>query len=174
MSYSFSFSAAATLSAIDIVTEGAANQDYKDGGSSSCQVGTAYSVGQSCTVTVVFQPAAPGARAGAVVLFVQGSNLPLFTGYVSGVGQSGAVALDQGTQTTAGTIPGGLLKGSAIDGAGNLYVADSNNGQVVKIAAGTLTQSVVVSGVSNPTAVAVDGGGNLYVAESGGVLLVPN
>ncbi len=170
----YSFTATETLASVNILTEGVANLDYTDGGSTTCQAGTTYTAGQSCTVSVGFKPTAPGARAGAVVLFAQGSTVPLFTGYVSGTGRSGAVALDRGTQTSAGMIAGGMTQGSAIDAVGNLYVTDSNNGQVVKIAAGTLVQSVVLNGLSNPVAVALDGGGNLYVAENSGVLLVPN
>ncbi len=170
----YTFSADAQLTAIDILTMGVAGLDYTDGGSSSCQVGTQYTAGQSCTVTVGFTPRAPGMRAGAVTLYAQGSNLPLMTWYVSGVGESPAVTIDPGTQTTLATITNAATYGSAVDGAGNVYVADEANGQAVEIAAGTEVQTVVASGLSAPTAVALDGAGNLYIAESSGVVLVPN
>jgi sugar lactone lactonase YvrE len=172
----YQFSSAATLSAVDILTSGAAGRDYTDGGSSSCSAGTAYTAGSSCTVTVAFTPTAPGARSGAAVLFAQGSNLPLMTWYVSGTGKSSAVTIDPGTQTTLGTISGGTPYGSAVDGNGNVYVVDHTNSQVVEIAAGTLTQSVVVTGLNGPTAVAVDGSGNLYISDTKNdrVVMVPN
>ena len=67
------------MSAINILTRGSPGLDFTDGGTSTCRVGTLYSAGQSCTVTVEFTPSAPGLRAGGVTLFVQGNNLPLMT-----------------------------------------------------------------------------------------------
>ena len=170
----YTFNSNAQLTATNIQTMGASGLDYKDGGSSTCTVGTPYTAGQSCTVSVAFTPSAPGLRAGSVTLFAQGTNQPLNTWYLSGVGQSPAVTIDPGTQTTMGTITNAATYGSAIDGAGNAYVADQANGQVVKIAAGTLQQSVIVSQLSAPTSVALDGAGNLFIAESSGVVMVPN
>ncbi len=164
----------ATLSAINILTQGVTGLDYTDGGSSSCAVGMPYTAGQSCTVTVAFNPVAPGGRAGAVTLFADGSNLPLVIWYVTGIGESAAVTIDPGTQTTLASIASALTYGSAIDGAGNVYVADNINGQVIKVAAGTLVQSTVIYGLALPTSVALDGAGNLYIAESSGVIMVPN
>jgi sugar lactone lactonase YvrE len=170
----YTFSSDTQLAAINILTAGTANLDYSDGGSSTCAIGTPYTAGQTCSVTVQFAPTAPGLRQGAVTLFAQGSNLPLMTWYLTGVGQSSAVTIDPGTQTTLGSINNATTYGSAIDGAGNVYVADQVNGQVVKIAAGTQTQTIVVSQLSAPTSVALDGSGNLYIAESSGVVLIPN
>ncbi|MGC2112654.1 MAG: MBG domain-containing protein, partial [Candidatus Korobacteraceae bacterium] len=170
----YTFSNNAQLTAINILTMGAPNLDFQDGGSSTCHVGIPYMAGQSCNVMVEFTPAAPGSRSGAVTLFAQGSNLPLMTWYLSGMGESPAVTIDPGTQTTLGTITNATTYGSAVDGAGNVYVADKANGQVVKFAAGTDVQTVTVSHLSAPTSVTLDGAGNLYVAESSGVVMVPN
>ena len=58
--------------------------------------------------------------------------------------------------------------GVAVDGAGNLYVADFYNNQVLKLAAGTTAPTVLpFTGLSNPAGVAVDGVGNLYVTDYG-------
>jgi hypothetical protein len=170
----YTFNLDVTLSAIDIFTQGATGLDYTDGGGSTCAVGTPYMAGQSCTVTVAFTPVAPGERAGAAMLFAQGSNLPLVTWYVNGIGESAAVTIDPGTQTTLASLASALTYGSAIDGAGNVYVTDNINGQVIRVAAGTLIQSTVINGLSAPTSVALDGGGNLYIAENSGVIMVPN
>ena len=170
----YTFNNDATLSAINILTQAVTGLDYTDGGSSTCAVGMPYTMGQSCTVTVAFNPEAPGERAGAVTLFADGSNLPLVTWYVTGIGESAAVTIDPGTQTTLASIASALTFGSAIDGAGNVYVADNTNGQVIMVAAGTLVQSTVIDGLALPTSVALDGAGNLYVAESSGVIVVPN
>jgi sugar lactone lactonase YvrE len=174
----YNFTTPTTLSAVNILTEGASGLDYTDGGGSTCAVGTAYSAGQSCAVTVAFTPSAPGLRPGAVTLFSQGTNLALMTFYLSGIGQSGAVTIDPGTQSTIQTLSNaGQGYGSAIDGSGNVYVVDHVNSQVLKLAAGSFTQSVVVaSGLSTPTAVALDGAGNLYISDTGNarVVMVPN
>jgi sugar lactone lactonase YvrE len=177
----YSFVNATTLSAVNILTAGAQNLDYMDGGSSTCTAGTTYSAGQSCVVTVAFTPSAPGLRSGGVTLFAQGSTLPLQTWYLSGVGQSSAVTIDPGTQTTL--APAGVQAyGSAIDGAGNLYVVDQINSQVIELTAASSyqTSNTIVSSASallkNPTAVALDGAGNLYIADTGNsrVVVVPN
>jgi hypothetical protein len=73
----YTFSSATTLSAVNIVTTGAAGRDYADGGGSTCAAGTAYNIGDACSVTVAFTPLAPGLRSGAVIFFAQGSSLPL-------------------------------------------------------------------------------------------------
>ena len=72
--------------------------------------------------------------------------------------------------------------GVAVDGAGNLYIADSGNQRIRKVdSTGTIT-TVAGTGehgfggdggpasqaqISSPTGVAVDGAGNLYIADAG-------
>jgi sugar lactone lactonase YvrE len=174
----YDFTGATTLSAVNILTAGASRLDYTDGGGSTCAAGIAYSAGQSCVVTVAFTPSVPGLRSSGVTLFAQGSNLPLMTWYLSGIGQSGAVTIDPGTQSTIATLSnGGQGDGTAIDGSGNVYVVDHVNSQVMELAAGSFTQTTVVtSGLLNPSAVALDGAGNLYVSDTGNsrVEMVPN
>ena len=59
--------------------------------------------------------------------------------------------------------PGGV----AVDAAGTVYVADHDNNRVLKLAAGSATQSVLpFTGLNGPTGVAVDTAGDLYVADS--------
>jgi serine/threonine-protein kinase len=56
--------------------------------------------------------------------------------------------------------------GVAVDVAGNVYVADSYNNRVVKLATGSSTQAVLPFTVlNNPSGVAVDTGGSVYVAD---------
>jgi hypothetical protein len=58
----------------------------------------------------------------------------------------------------------------AVDGSGNVYVADSNNNAVKEMPAGCTSSSCVTTlggGFSYPTGVAVDGSGNVYVADYG-------
>jgi sugar lactone lactonase YvrE len=178
LSLTYNFASQTTLSAINILTAGASGLDYTDGGSSTCTAGTTYNASQSCVVTVAFTPSIAGLRPGAVVLFAQGSSLPLTTWYVSGFGQSAAVTIDPGTQSTIATLSNnGQAYGSAVDGAGNVYVADNANSRVLEMAAGSFAQTTIVSsGLLNPTFVAIDGAGNLYISDTGNsrVAMVPN
>ena len=56
--------------------------------------------------------------------------------------------------------------GIAVDGDGNLFVADTANNRVRKIAAATGIITTVVSGLNFPYGVAVDVAGNVYVADT--------
>ena len=56
----------------------------------------------------------------------------------------------------------------AVDTAGNLYVTDYQNRRVLKLAAGSNTQTVLpFTGLFAPDGVAVDAAGNLYVTDKG-------
>jgi hypothetical protein len=61
--------------------------------------------------------------------------------------------------------------GVAVDAAGNVYVADSDHGRVLKLAAGATTATQLpFTSLSNPHGMAVDTAGSVYVADYGGVL----
>jgi DNA-binding beta-propeller fold protein YncE len=58
--------------------------------------------------------------------------------------------------------------GVAVDGLGNVYIADSGNNAVKEwIAASNAVITLVSSGLNSPQGVAVDGLGNVYIADSG-------
>jgi len=58
--------------------------------------------------------------------------------------------------------------GVAVDASGNVYIADTQNGRVLKetLSAGVYSQSVVASGFTYPTGIAVDGSGDVFVADT--------
>jgi len=58
--------------------------------------------------------------------------------------------------------------GVAVDGAGNVYVADSGNGRLVKetSSGGSYSQSILVSGLNFVSGVGVDAAGNLYITDT--------
>ena len=59
--------------------------------------------------------------------------------------------------------------GLAVDSAGDIYVIDDQNGQVMKYAAGSSTPIAVPSApIYSPDHVAVDDAGNVYVVDNSG------
>ena len=79
----------------------------------------------------------------------------------------------RGAQSTVPTSGLNFPNGVAVDGSGNVYIADTDNNRVLKetLSAGSYTQSTVAdaasSGLYVPYAVAVDGSGNVYIADTG-------
>jgi serine/threonine protein kinase, bacterial len=56
----------------------------------------------------------------------------------------------------------------AVDAAGSVYVADTDHNRVLKLAAGSSTQTVLpFTGLRSPLGVAVDAAGNVYVTDRG-------
>ncbi len=160
----FSFSSPTALSTttpVQVLTTGIAGLDFKNAGTGSC-AGSMYS---SCTVDVTFSPGAPGLRQGAVVLEDITGNV-LATAYIHGLGTGPQITFNTGTQTTVGVNmlgPGA----SAVDAAGNVYIADTGGSQMLKVAPdGTQTRLPPFSGISGPVGIAVDGAGNYYIANS--------
>ena len=189
--------AAGTAATANALTQGLVSAEFGMVAGGSCAPGTAYGVGQQCTVMVVFQPKYPGTRSGAVVLQDAG-GVVLGTAMVSGLGIGSLPVFTSGQiDTVAGDAEwlyqgdGGpatqtsifLPTGVVTDGAGNLYLSDSQNNRIRKVnvatgyistIAGTGTPGFVGDGglanlamVSAPAGLALDGAGNLYVADTG-------
>jgi len=61
------------------------------------------------------------------------------------------------------------IVGIAVDGSGNIFATDSNDGTVLKITAAGVASTFVgnTGGLSMPIGVGVDSSGNVYVADSG-------
>jgi sugar lactone lactonase YvrE len=182
-----SFTAPATLSAtspLQVVTFGAANLDFKSSGT-TCTA-SVYAAGDTCTIAIAFSPTAAGPRYGALVLQDPNGNV-LGTANFYGVGVGPQIAYDPGTTTSSITTIGGTAIGSpesvAVDGAGNVYVADVGKQHVVKIPATDLTcanpsdcpfvgaaitgASAPSIGTAGPYGMAVDGAGNVYTSVAG-------
>ena len=207
--------AAGGVSGVKVLTWGAANGEFiVGGGASTCGTKTFSGPGDACVQSVLFRPAAPGPRLGAVVLLgqVNGVTAVLGTAYLSGTGAGGLGVLVAGnTIPVAGQL--GLYTGvgdggqatladlylpgaAAMDGAGNLYIADSGH-QRVRMVCGTATTPTIqgtscagagiistIAGngapgyggdggpaadaaVNDPGYVALDGAGNLFIADIG-------
>jgi hypothetical protein len=190
---------AGTVSSVEVVTLGVTGLDFAPGiGAMTCG-SASLAVGAACTESVTFTPACPGLRVGAVVLVDSNSNV-LGATYLSGVGVGGLgvlvtgnilpVAGDglstgpvlDGNAATAASLD--LPTGIALDGAGNLYIADQGHNRIRKVSASTGLISTLAgngdaayagdglpstdAGVSlnAPSSVALDGAGNVYIADA--------
>ncbi len=163
----------------------------------TCGANPSLSAGQNCTVSVTFSPRFPGIRHGAILLETSGGQL-LASSLVSGQGQGGlpvlipgqidTVAGDgqwfyEGDHVPATQAPIYLPSGLAVDGAGNLYLADTINNRVRRVDAVThIITTVAGNGnagfqgdqgpavaaeITSPSGLALDGAGNLYIADTG-------
>ncbi len=153
---------------------------------------------QTCTVQATFTPRFPGVRHGAVLVETSSGTL-LASQLLSGVGLGSLPVLIPGQITTiagngdhffegdnvhaTGTslyLPAGI----AVDGAGNLYVADTTNNRVRRVDAAAPHNITTVAGdgnagsigdggpataaeITGPSGLALDGAGNLYIADTG-------
>jgi len=162
------FATAGTVSSTAVLTQGVTGLDFASAAAGSCTAGLAYNAGDTCTVNVTFSPKQVGTRYGAAVLN-DASGRAIATRYVYGTGSGPQVAFLPVGQTTVAGSGLNLPYAVAVDGSGNVYIADGGNGRILKVtlSGGSYTQSTVVSGLNFPAGVAVDGSGNVYIADSG-------
>ncbi len=192
--------AAGVVGTVEVLTLGANGLDFAPGiGLMTC-AGATLSVGATCTESVTFTPAYAGLRAGAVVLLDSQYNV-LGSTVLSGTGVGGLGVLIPGNMLPVagdGLSTGPILDGDpansaslddptgvAVDGAGNLYIADRGHNRIRKVTAasglistlagngtpayagdGSASTNANVS-VNAPFGVALDGAGNLYIADTG-------
>ena len=144
--------AGGAVSSVEVLTAGAPNLDFTANiTGTSCGTPT-LSPGDSCQQSVTFAPLAPGVRIGAVVL-LDGSNNVLGTAYLSGIGSGGLGVLSPGNlipvagqeDTYEGPVVNGIPatqglldqpSSVVLDGAGNMYIADSNHHMIRMVCAG--------------------------------------
>jgi len=194
--------AGGSVTSVEVLTLGKSGLDFAGvAGSSTCPGKVFAAAGQTCTESVTFDPGYPGLRVGAVVL-LNGSTV-LGEANLSGVGEGGLAVLTPGNwQKVAGLLKeaGGPKNGGqatsadlqepssvALDGAGNVYIADSANNQIRMVCAAANSETITgVSGctaagiivevagngvptagltLDYPTGVALDGAGNLFIAD---------
>jgi sugar lactone lactonase YvrE len=102
---------------------------------------------------------------------------------IAGIATIVAGTGEQGFSGDGGTATSALLDspaGVAVDGAGNIYIADTHNHRIRKVSGGTITTiagtgiagfsgdngSAVSATLNNPTALALDSNGNLYITDT--------
>jgi trimeric autotransporter adhesin len=110
-------------------------------------------------------------------VFGQSYTITTFAGGGASLGDGGPAT---SAQLYLGPAPSALAGGVAVDSAGNLYIADTNNNRVRKVSGGVIT-TVAGNGTAGysgdngpatgaqldqPSCVAVDAAGNLYIADT--------
>jgi uncharacterized protein (TIGR03437 family) len=160
------------LGGVNAFTSGTQGLDFQvvSGANSTCSGANS---GTYCTVEVSFLPTSPGLRNGALVLYDPDSN-PVLTVPLYGFGDAPVAALapNTGTVLNTGGVPLVYPFQIALDGAGNMYVANDGGGagNLVKIPAGGGTASLVSPSGPNTLGgevdgVALDGAGNLFISD---------
>jgi sugar lactone lactonase YvrE len=164
LTLTYNLAATTTIGVTQVVTQGINGLDFSLDSGGTC-TGT-IAEGASCTVNVTFTPLAPGLRTGAVRLFDNGGNL-LASTPVYGIGQAPEIAFGPGRQTALVGVDGvHAAREVAMDGAGDLFIAENLNNQVVELPAGGGAQTTVGAGLSGPYGVAVDGAGDVFIADT--------
>jgi sugar lactone lactonase YvrE len=157
---------AGTLGKISVVTQGNPSLDYKYVAGGTCATGTAYTLGQVCTVAYTFTPQSPGQRVGGIVLSTSAGAV-LGRSLLSGTGTGPEIEFYPGTQTTLlSGLPGDAF-GITVDASGNIYLANSSQGNLLKetLSGSTYTATTFGSGLTNASGVVVDGAGNVFFAD---------
>jgi sugar lactone lactonase YvrE len=174
LSLVFTFATGGTLGGAAVLTLGATGLDFANAGTGTCTTNGAsheYSTGDTCTVDVTFTPTRPGQRLGAVQL-MGSAGTPIATGPISGTGTGPMVTFSPPPESTVSSGFSTAV-GVAVDGSGDVFVADQGNSAVKEIVAvngvvsSSSTVNTVGSGFTGPTGVAVDGSGNVFVADQG-------
>jgi hypothetical protein len=175
---------AGTVNSVNVLTLGMSGLDFAAGSGAVCKNET-LAVGGTCMQSVIFTPTNPGLRMGAVVLLDSGGKV-LGTAYISGTGSGGLGVLVAGNVLPVAGDGNWILvhdgnlatkaelylpAGVAVDGAGNIYIADSLHNRVRMVCASST--SATISGISCTagagTILTVAGNGNSAYTGDGGL-----
>jgi hypothetical protein len=175
VSFNFHVQSGTTIGSFAVLDQGFSGLEFNQvvNLSTDCATGL-YNSATACSIQATFTPKYPGERLGAVEVLDNSSNV-LATALVSGIGTGPEITyatLSSGSylplsQNMLAAPSGGFSQptGVAMDGAGNVFVADWGNSAVYEIpAAGGATRQLGGT-LYNATGVAVDWAGNVYVAQ---------
>jgi len=168
-----------TITSITVPQSQGGKQEYSIGTITGCTIGASNPVDTVCSIPITFTPAYPGQRWIPLQVVTSTGNINFG---LTGIGIGPLAALTPGIISTVagnGTAgysgDGGAATSAelnspfdtAIDYAGNLYIADYGNHVVRKVAAGTGAITTVVGNGTN--AYSGDGGSATSAAMLGGV-----
>ena len=187
---------ASNISAITVIPSSNSVQEFAVDAVNGCDTtgNVSNAVNTICTVLITFSPVYPGLRTGTLTIS-DGSILVGAVGLYA-IGQGPMAAQSPGgikslvgggsTIPSNAAIPGAMAQlgapvGVALDGTGNLYIADFQNNLIEKVSAKTGQVEVVAGGgsitpstspipatsalLNGPEGVALDAAGNLYIAD---------
>ncbi len=204
-------SSSGIVASVQVLTSGAPGLDFAlSAGAGTC---AAALFPGSCTVPVTFTPIAPGMRVGAVVLMDADSETILGTAFIRGLASGGLGVLTPGNfvpiagegDDSSTTVLDGISAemaeldqpaSVALDGLGNLYIADVYHHRIRMVCGGigttivgtvcSASQAGIISTIAgngiaaymgdgglaasatlnSPAGIALDGAGNMYIADS--------
>ncbi|HEX3472555.1 MAG TPA: choice-of-anchor D domain-containing protein [Silvibacterium sp.] len=165
------FSQSGQIKAVKAVLNGSTGLDFNQTGG-TCQAGSTYQAGQSCTVQATFTPVAPGVRNGAIVL-TNPADAIIATAYLTGIGQGPLATFPGGTPVLAGYV--GSSNSWTIDGAGNIYylVAGYPNDTIHKLTpSGSLIVAWLPLKYRGAFLQTIDGAGNLILTFANQVIKI--
>lgn len=164
----FSFTGPVAIGAPKALTLGTPGLDFAVQSGGTCTNGNSFINGDTCSVKVVFSPSVTGTRKGAVELTDNAGNV-IAAALVYGTGTAPQLVFNPGATSSFGNGFNGP-SGVAVDGQGNVYVADTFNNAVKKMPPGCADATCLTAlgaGFSTPGGVTVDGSGVIYVADRG-------
>lgn len=167
------FSQSGQIKAVKAVLNGSSGFDFNETGG-TCQAGSTYQAGQSCTVQASFTPLAPGVRNGAIVIQNPAYAI-IATAYLTGIGQGPLATFPGGTPVLAGYV-GESTTNWTIDGAGNIYYLVYPGGPQNTIHKLTPSGSFTFAWLPDQDDFAIlqtiDGAGNLFLTSFNQVIKV--
>jgi YVTN family beta-propeller protein len=180
----FSIPANTTVGGIQILTLGSPALEFAYAANAGTCAPKTYASATSCTVNVIFTPAFPGQRMGGIV-FSDANGVTLRSTLLFGMGTGPEIGFSPGVASASSpvAVAGGSaaqVHGIALDGAGDVYVADQGNDRIVELPASGGVAKATVLYVGTPggialgsvDGVAVDGGGTVYIADTGNLRIV--
>jgi sugar lactone lactonase YvrE len=153
--------------------------DYALVGTPVCTVNTpgtstgGFAVGDNtddCVVKIAFTPSHAGVDNATLTATSALGGVASFV--LSGSGTAATLAYDPGNIAQLGTVST-AAQGVALDGAGNAYVADTANNQVLFVSTSGASRVLVPAsaGLKSPSAVALGVDGSVYIADTGNNLI---
>ena len=168
------FSQSGQIKAVKAVLNGSSGFDFNQTGG-TCQAGSTYQAGQSCTVQASFKPLAPGVRNGAIVIQNPAYAI-IATAYLTGIGQGPLATFPGGTPVLAGYIGNSSSTNWTIDGAGNIYYLVNPGGPQRTIHKWTPSGSFTFAWLPDQYGFsilrAIDGAGNLFLTSANQLIKV--